>query len=265
MTLAILGIASVGAFSALFFLSGSSVAATQYNGTYQGQGDGSINDLDIEKIGNDRIRFSISTVGTDYDGIGGVCTGFIENEVAVIEGDIARWSDGEGCTLEMQFGRDLVDVRENACQVWHGLQCSFNARYQLQVETGTGAESQETTPSPAFNPDSQFMQSIIIVRPGILDFGEQLTVERFLQIYANLILDNGKKPIIEGWSQQDNVHTLHVVVKGNPVAFTFTHILSPPQSGEVSFLHPLDGLTSAQMFAVVMQILGTAQAQANPS
>ena len=87
-------------------------------------------------------------------------------------------------------------------------------------------------------PDERFLQSELMVRPGISEVG--LSVSQFVEILQKVVMDNGKNPQVKGWIKNDNIYTLHVEMK-RPVELRFTHVLAPPADGKISVLGPVDG------------------------
>lgn len=74
----------------------------------------------------------------------------------------------------------------------------------------------------------QFLNSTVIVQLGMNSFPNgKFTVSDFVSYVENMEFDNGKSPIIHGWTIADNIYTYHVdMIKGRKMKFIFSHILS---------------------------------------
>lgn len=113
-----------------FYLCFSAPAfAADLSGKYVGKGDGSKNELQVKDLGNGKIKFSISTVATWTDNIGGRCTGGIDDKTASLHGNTATFTDEDGCKLLIEFKSKKAIVQEESCSNYHGAQCNFDATY----------------------------------------------------------------------------------------------------------------------------------------
>ena len=64
-------------------------------------------------------------------------------------------------------------------------------------------------------------------------------------------MDNGKSPVVNGWSKDDNVYTLHIEMK-KPVEIEFVHMLN--QEGKASLMKPVqtsEGEVPAMQFLML--------------
>lgn len=91
---------------------------------------------------------------------------------------------------------------------------------------------------PAYTePPPEFLSSKIATPYGANNYPlGDYSVERFTEILSKKKQDNGTFPEILGWSREDNVYTLHVLIKRKPDTYVFTHMLNIGD-GEVSMLH----------------------------
>ena len=103
-------------------------------------------------------------------------------------------------------------------------------------------------------PSVNFLDSMLIARPGIVDFGESFTVRKFVDLIASAKMDNGKNPILKGWTKNDNEYTLHLFMKKD-IQLNFTHILSEGIDGKASLLQPVEfGNESISAFQFITMI-----------
>lgn len=87
-------------------------------------------------------------------------------------------------------------------------------------------------------PPEKFMKSLVITPVGLNAFPfDQLSVADFVSRLSKQQLDNGKYPEIKGWTNSDNVYTLHVLLGGKKLEAIFVHLLSERKgSGALSGL-----------------------------
>jgi hypothetical protein len=83
-------------------------------------------------------------------------------------------------------------------------------------------------------PGESFLNSELTVREGISETG--LTVGSFVKALESIKMDNGKSPVVSGWSKDDNVYILHIQMK-EPVEIEFVHMLN--QEGKASLMKPV--------------------------
>lgn len=111
-------------------------------------------------------------------------------------------------------------------------------------------------------PNQDFLQSELMVRPGIRDVG--FSVGQFTELLKKAVMDNGNHPRIKGWSKDDNVYTLHLEMK-QAVELQFTHVLAPPADGKVSVLAPVQGDTgTVPAMQFVLTVIAMVPEQAKP-
>jgi len=74
----------------------------------------------------------------------------------------------------------------------------------------------------------QFLNSTVIVQVGMNSFPSgKFTVNDFIADVKNMEFDNGKSPVIHGWTVSDNIYKFHVdMIKGRKMIFIFTHLMS---------------------------------------
>jgi len=80
------------------------------------------------------------------------------------------------------------------------------------------------------DPPKKFLDSKIVTPMGMnnFPFGE-ISVKEFVDKLSKKQLDNGKYPEIKGWTNSDNIYTLHAVLKDKEFKVNFAHILSKEQ------------------------------------
>ena len=88
------------------------------------------------------------------------------------------------------------------------------------------------------------MKSLVITPVGMNVFPfDRLSVAGFVSRLSQRQLDNGKYPEIQGWTNSDNVYTLHVLLGGKKLEAIFVHLLSERKgSGALSgFSYRVEG------------------------
>lgn len=85
------------------------------------------------------------------------------------------------------------------------------------------------------NKDSLFMNSQLLLRPGIDDLGE-MTVRKYLVAIKRKSLTDGSNPEFLGWSKESNRHTLRLKIIDDIFTLTFVHDLSQRSAGKHSVL-----------------------------
>ncbi|MBK7873485.1 MAG: hypothetical protein IPJ74_23880 [Saprospiraceae bacterium] len=96
-------------------------------GTYEFDGETAAGTLNIEYAGNNKVVFLLS-VGTASG-----CTGEIDGEATLGEHKTATFST-ENCTsLTFTFSEDAVEVAEQGCDFFHGMQCGFSGKYSKKL------------------------------------------------------------------------------------------------------------------------------------
>lgn len=82
-------------------------------------------------------------------------------------------------------------------------------------------------PSSSVDPPEKFLNSLVVTPWGMNNFplGE-ISVSEFVSKLAKRQLDNGRYPEIKGWTNSDNVYTLHVLFGENELEAIFVHLLS---------------------------------------
>ena len=84
--------------------------------------------------------------------------------------------------------------------------------------------------SGKITPPETFLDSKIATPMGMNNFPfGQVSVREFEEKLSKKQLDNGSYPKIEGWTNTDNIYTLHAVTNGKDFEVTFAHILSKSQ------------------------------------
>ena len=96
-----------------------------------------------------------------------------------------------------------------------------------------------TSPQSPLELSEDFLQSIVIVRPGILDLGETTVSDYVKQLESN-ILDDGSSPKILGWTRNSNRYILRVEFLAVTTDLIFVHDLSESSGGDTSLLQPID-------------------------
>ena len=107
------------------------------------------------------------------------------------------------------------------------------------------------------NPKSDFKSSLVVTNIGMnaFPFGEH-TVQEFENAIRNTVGSNGKTPIINGWTKNDNVYTLKVNYAGEDVQFIFEHLLN--QEGKPSIMYgKINGerIDGVQMYQLVPSLI----------
>lgn len=87
-------------------------------------------------------------------------------------------------------------------------------------------------------PSSDFLTSVVLLRPGVLDLGS-MSVERYVETLTDITLTDGSKPKVEGWEKEGNRHTLKLRLLDHRVTLTFVHDLRPQSDGRYSLLLPV--------------------------
>lgn len=90
----------------------------------------------------------------------------------------------------------------------------------------------------ADDPDPKFLQSVVMVRPGILDLGD-ITVQQYVDRLKKVSLTDGSSPKSLGWTKQNNRYTLKLKMIEQYANLTFVHDLSAQSNGAVSLLLPV--------------------------
>lgn len=94
-------------------------------------------------------------------------------------------------------------------------------------------------PPPFVSPSDSFLKSEMMLRAGILE--TRVTVEKFVGLIKIFQMDNGESPVIQGWTQEDNIYTLHVAFgKDPPLLINFAQDLTDDSKGRYSLLLPID-------------------------
>lgn len=91
----------------------------------------------------------------------------------------------------------------------------------------------------AEEPASDFLDSYVIVRPGILDLGT-LTVGTYTEVLEANVLDDGSRPSFLGWSIDGNRHTAHFRFIEKDVELVFVHQQADEARQTLSLLQPID-------------------------
>lgn len=115
--------------------------------------------------------------------------------------------------------------------------------------------------SPAQESNSEvseeFLQSIVLVRPGILDLGE-MSVSDFILRITSPTLSDGNKLRTFGWTQISNQYRLKIQVLGETTDLLFIHDLSDVAGGKYSLLQPI-GFMGEQVSALEFSLLMLSQ------
>ena len=110
----------------------------------------------------------------------------------------------------------------------------------------------------------QFLNSTVIVQVGMNSFPNgKFTVSDFVADVKNMEFDNGKSPIIHGWTISDNTYTYHVdMIKGRKMKFIFSHILSSKKgNGKYSSMYANFEGEDMQGFAALKAVLQNQRAK----
>lgn len=91
----------------------------------------------------------------------------------------------------------------------------------------------------AEEPATHFLDSYVIVRPGILDLGT-LTVDAYTEVLEANVLDDGSHPSFLGWSIDGNRHTAHFRFIEKDVELVFVHQRADEARQSLSLLEPID-------------------------
>ena len=98
-----------------------------------------------------------------------------------------------------------------------------------------GFETTPTKPPKNFiEPPKDFLESTVTYRYEHAP--SDITVQRLAKSLARNQQDNGSYPEILGWTRDDNVYTLHALLKKDHYKFVFTHRLDRPSEGKKSYL-----------------------------
>jgi len=76
-------------------------------------------------------------------------------------------------------------------------------------------------------PPKKFLESKIVTPMGMNNFPfGKISVKEFVDKFSKKQLNNGKYPEIKGWTNSDNIYTLHAILKDTEFKVNFVHILS---------------------------------------
>lgn len=92
-----------------------------------------------------------------------------------------------------------------------------------------------STSAFAQQPGKQFLNSVLLLRPGIADLGN-MTVRSYVSTLEKASLTDGSNPKVVGWSRKNNQYTLRIKLIEQAVVLTFVHDLSAKTKGAVSLL-----------------------------
>jgi len=67
-------------------------------------------------------------------------------------------------------------------------------------------------------PSTQFLESKLVTKPWVVDM--KLTVSDFVELISQAEYENGDKIQIKGWTKQNNINVLHIVMR-SPVDLNF--------------------------------------------
>jgi len=125
---------------------------TEISGKYDGKNNLIAGELEIEDLGNSKVRFNLSVVGNERDSLGSTCTGAL-SDVTVPMVNNAMTFYGEGaCEINMKLEPNQIMVQENGkCSVYRGAHCSFEAVYTKKIFP----TNQEAKLSPVGNNTSE--------------------------------------------------------------------------------------------------------------
>lgn len=109
----------------------------------------------------------------------------------------------------------------------------------------------------AKGPPRQFLDSVLLLRPGISDLGD-MTVRQYVEMLSKASLSDGTKPKIVGWTNIRNRYTLTTMFEFQPTLLTFVHDLSAQVQGAGSLLLPVRmGLDQVDALQFTMFIAGS--------
>jgi hypothetical protein len=111
---------------------------------------------------------------------------------------------------------------------------------------------------------TKFLNSTIITPFGMNSFpyGE-FTVKDFVGYVKNMEFDNGKTPVVHGWTKMDNIYTYYVdMIHGRKMKFIFSHILSTKKgNGKYSSMYANFEGEDMQGFAALKAVLENQRAK----
>ena len=111
--------------------------------------------------------------------------------------------------------------------------------------------------SKYITPNNSFLNSVVITYFGMNAFPfSEYTVQEFKNAVTGTVMTNSKKPIIKGWTKNDNVYTLHVNYKGENVQFIFIHLLN--QEGKGSEMYGMingEKIDGVQMYQLAPSLI----------
>ena len=87
----------------------------------------------------------------------------------------------------------------------------------------------------AEEPGKQFLDSVLVLRPGVADLGE-MTVRSYVSTLEKASLTDGSNPKVVGWSRKNNQYTLRIKLIDQSAVLTFIHDLSSRSKGAVTLL-----------------------------
>jgi hypothetical protein len=91
-------------------------------GTYEYDVDGYTSYLIIEPISNKTVKIQMMTV---Y----GSCTGDINGEAFIYDGQHINYFGEDNCFLNIYFENNAAFTKEIACSYYHGFKCNFEGKY----------------------------------------------------------------------------------------------------------------------------------------
>lgn len=126
----------------LFFLlaamSISTIAMADVDGKYIWKRGKATKVLEVNKIDNNTIKFSMSM----GEGVIGGCGGMIDDSIAELRKNIAIFKNDDGCSIKMLFKKNGAEVSEEGdCTYYHGPACEFSEKYNKVNLTKTSKQS----------------------------------------------------------------------------------------------------------------------------
>lgn len=108
--------------------------STEISGNYNGKNDLITGELEIEDLGNNKVRFNLSVVGNERDSLGSACMGTLSDVTVPIVDNAIIFYGERACEINMKLEPNQIMVQENGkCSIYRGEHCSFEAVYTKKV------------------------------------------------------------------------------------------------------------------------------------
>jgi len=108
--------------------------STEISGKYNGKNELITGELEIEDLGNSKVRFNLSVVGNERDSLGSTCTGALSDVTVPMVNNAIIFYGERACEINMKLEPNQIMVQENGkCSVYRGDHCSFEAVYTKKV------------------------------------------------------------------------------------------------------------------------------------